>query len=52
MGKTYQYILEREESVENIRKAFSEAQHKIVSEVEVQHGIKLKTEDGASFLLF
>ena len=52
MGKTYQYILEREESIENIRKAFSEAQHKIVSEVEVQHGIKLKAEDGASFILY
>ena len=52
MGKTYQYILEKEESLENIRKVFSEEQLKIVSEVEVQHGIKLKFEDGASFILY
>lgn len=52
MGKTYQYILEKEESLENIRKAFSEKQLKIVGEVEVQHGIKLKSEDGASLILY
>ena len=52
MGKTFQFVLEREESVEKIRKAFSEAQQKIANEVEVQHGIKFKCEDGASFILY
>ena len=52
MGKTFQYVLEREESVEKIRKAFAGAQQKIAGEVEVQHGIKFKCEDGASFILY
>lgn len=52
MGKTYKYILEREEGLESIRKAFSEAQHKIANEVEVQHGVKFRCEDGASFILY
>lgn len=52
MGKTYKYILEREEGLESIRKAFSEAQHKIANEVEVQYGVKFRCEDGASFILY
>ncbi len=52
MGKTYEYVLEKEASIENIRKTFFEWNYKIVSETLLPYGIKFKGEDGASFILY
>ncbi len=52
MGKTYEYILDKEESIEKIRIAFSEEGHKIINETSLPYGIKFKCEDGASFILY
>ena len=52
MGKTYEYILDKEESIEKIRIAFSEEGHKIINETSLPYGIKFKCEDCASFILY
>ena len=52
MGKTYEYIFEKEESIEKIRTVSSEEGYKITNEIPLPHGIKFRCEDGASFILY